>query len=771
MRRSAALALVASWGVYAPVSSMVPHQKAFRSKHVTIGTPSTCRFLHHEDLDQEMMGTPSRSNHTNANIPGLTRREMVSFGPLLAAVLSTSGVTLPPPASANTNTNPAQEYSVLSLKQPQIPFSTQRQYKSVTLPNGLHVLLVSDKQSIRSSAAFSIAGGGQFSDPTDLPGCAHLMEHMVLSSSNGFSALRKSQVDFEVWLEDVEGASNAFTGYEKVCFHFTSPPEAFQEALARFARLFNEPDVFRICQNEEVLKREIRRVSAELDIENESTQLFFLVKEMMNREHPYSRFGRGNIFTLEQQAKEAGINVGSRLFQFFREFYQPSQGLLVVIGPNDISTLERWVVPFSFTLSRERMSSPLPRSFPEPLKTSNKVRHFLLHRKKSEFPLKEALETMSMQWVLGLDYEAGSKGKPIVTATQIGFVLSQILGRRGPGSLYYSLYKRKWVPTGNQGLPRITFPVDVSGFQLLKLDITLTLEGFTNRAAVASDVFKAMNAVPRFQISRQILSQYAVVAQLHGYILASRPPDAIELASDSQVDPEALSVFNPEKWTRFPLPSDQRSIFALQRAMKDILVNMCDASNAIIITTCSDEAIRRAKEKITIGESVPFVSPHNWPSASITGAKFIRDDLLIFPGLIGDILLYSREDDELLPPLTNNLIPPLLRPPRLSQQVLDVNAGRNANWRILQPGINTVRLRIPRMPPEASCRSCFVFQLLSPRPARANTRKAAYAELWKVSFEKAVVDLVSLLRISTGIAARLILFPINHNIFLFLFSG
>jgi hypothetical protein len=53
-------------------------------------------------------------------------------------------------------------------------------------------------------------------------------------------------------------------------------------------------------------------------------------------------------------------------------------------------------------------------------------------------------------------------------------------------------------------------------------------------------------------------------------------------------------------------------------------------------------------------------------------------------------------------------------------------------------------LQLPRTSPEPSSRCVFVLQLLSSRPARANTQMAARAELWKMSLEYAVSDLVRL---------------------------
>ncbi|CAB9516307.1 Insulin-degrading enzyme [Seminavis robusta] len=686
----------------------------------------------------------------------LSRRELLQWGPLLAAALS-SDIGLSPVFDdyPNQNANAAvpSEQAATVMRQ-QVPFSSLRQYKSVTLSNGLRVLLVNDKSAVRGGVAIKVSGGGQFSDPKELPGCAHLMEHMVLSSKSS-SRFRKS-LDFEEWLIDKEGASNAFTGYEQVCFHFnlpSTPTVLMEEALTRFASHFNEAEVNKVCRNDDVLKREIRRVNAELDFDNESIQSFYLVKGMMNPEHPYAKFARGNIDTLERMPKEAGINVGSRLFEFFKEFYQPTNSFLVVVGPYELSSMERWVSPFSSALSRQPWQSSAPRLFPSPLKADRRMRQILLYRPKVDSPLREGIETLSMHWTLELDYTADAAnrfGSNTVTATQVGFVISQILGRRGPGSLYYILYRRGWLPNGMQGLPRISFPVDVSGFQLMKLDIGLTVEGFVNRAVVVADVIRTINtvfsgaAMTKFLVSREILSQYAVVAQLHGFVLAPRPSDAVELAVDGLPAASGRKDVDPCEWSRFPLPYGLSDLLALQKVVKETLVKMSDPSNAIVITTATDKSLKKAKDTRILGETVPFVAPAKWTTAPLTRAKCYRDDLFQFTGIVGELFTASIQEDELLPPLVNNLIPPMLRSPRLplSQKGIDLNEGRNENWRVLTS--TAFILRIPTMAPEKSCRCAFVFQLLSPRPARANTRQAAYAELWKISFEKAVVDLAEL---------------------------
>ena len=53
-----------------------------------------------------------------------------------------------------------------------------RSYRYLVLPNGLQALLVHDAEADKASAAMDV-GVGCWSDPNELPGLAHFLEHMV----------------------------------------------------------------------------------------------------------------------------------------------------------------------------------------------------------------------------------------------------------------------------------------------------------------------------------------------------------------------------------------------------------------------------------------------------------------------------------------------------------------------------------------------------------------------------------------------------------------
>lgn len=685
------------------------------------------------------------------------------------------------------------------------PFSSTRQYKSLRLsPNGLQVLLVCDKRAAQASAALTIGGAGQFADPPDLSGLAHLMEHMTLSSRSGRRRRNKDAQDFEEWLTDVDGSSNGFTAYEKVCFHFQCPMEALQEALQRLARDLQQDVIEQVCRNEEVLQREIRRINSELDSSNGFLRELYLTKTLINPDHPYARPSAGNIQTLESIPRQQGIDVGDRLVDFFKKNYQPRRAVLTVISSHELSSsLESWVAPFAFVLSREHCPPHQSgnndendcedgvfhsRSFPEFFPRQSKITTICMFRKQKGGS-DDDLEKLSFQWGLNLDYR-NIESEQVVTATQIGFILAQILGRRGPGSLYTLLKRRQWVPDGTRGLPKISFPADVPGFQILRLEITLTPSGFSSRSAVIAAVYDSINSLQGnnpvlnpFVLGRELLAEYCTIAQLYGFVLAPRPPDAIELAFDAQLYGVAgpRGVGNP-MWRLFPPPQDRDGIATIQKGLQQTLTLMSDPGTAIIISTASKRSIQRSGANF-LDTTFPEFSPASWSISPVTGARYYYDNMFRLTGKVDEWLVARLMEDELQPPVINPLVPPTIRPPRIpgtgeqrgdtsleESSLLTVvdsilhrkeRAGNNVLkdysdgqtqssilrdfWAVLQVSSfppSYPALQLPRVPPEPSCRCSFVLQLLSSRPARANSQMAARAELWKMSLEYALGDLV-----------------------------
>lgn len=78
------------------------------------------------------------------------------------------------------------------------PNDIHREYKYIELNNKLSALLVSDSTAKQSSSAL-VVGVGSFSDPPNIPGIAHFLEHMLFMGSSKYP----SENEYEKYLSEV----------------------------------------------------------------------------------------------------------------------------------------------------------------------------------------------------------------------------------------------------------------------------------------------------------------------------------------------------------------------------------------------------------------------------------------------------------------------------------------------------------------------------------------------------------------------------------------
>jgi insulysin len=90
--------------------------------------------------------------------------------------------TLSQPQTRATADSPLREHRHSPVQtvtdQLETPSLDDRQYRVIKLENQLEVLLVQDADTDKASAAMDV-NVGNFSDPRDMPGLAHCVEHML----------------------------------------------------------------------------------------------------------------------------------------------------------------------------------------------------------------------------------------------------------------------------------------------------------------------------------------------------------------------------------------------------------------------------------------------------------------------------------------------------------------------------------------------------------------------------------------------------------------
>ena len=91
----------------------------------------------------------------------------------------------------------------------------ERQYRYLTLTNGLACVLVSDPETDKAAAAMDV-NVGHFSDPEDVPGLAHFLEHMLFLGTEDFP----DENSYSSFLQEHGGMSNAYTASTQTNYHY-----------------------------------------------------------------------------------------------------------------------------------------------------------------------------------------------------------------------------------------------------------------------------------------------------------------------------------------------------------------------------------------------------------------------------------------------------------------------------------------------------------------------------------------------------------------------
>ena len=209
---------------------------------------------------------------------------------------------------------------------------TERKFKHVTLANGLQVLAISDSKTQQAAAAMNCKVG-QLSDPDAVPGLAHFTEHMLFLGTEKYP----HEGEYQSYVTTNSGALNAYTALENTCFIFTVGASKLDGALDRFAQFFVKP-----LFTESATGREMMAVESEhqRSLTEESFRFYHsFLKELLNKEHPMSRFGAGNLKTLLTIPERDGINTRQHLIDFQAEHYKVKNLRLCVYGKEDCDTL------------------------------------------------------------------------------------------------------------------------------------------------------------------------------------------------------------------------------------------------------------------------------------------------------------------------------------------------------------------------------------------------------------------------------------------------
>ncbi len=215
------------------------------------------------------------------------------------------------------------------------PLSDLRSYRFIRLPNGLRALLISDPRTEKAAAALTV-GVGHLSDPPELAGLSHFLEHMLFLGTAPFP----EEASYKAFLKEKGGASNASTSAESTTYHFSVNHAHLPEALARFCAFFTSP-----LFTEGATDRELSAVDSEnaRNLSLDGRRQLQVSKHLSAPGSVWAKFGTGNLRTLRAAPAAAGIDVRAALLRHYRAFYSANIMTLAVLGREPLAALEDFV--------------------------------------------------------------------------------------------------------------------------------------------------------------------------------------------------------------------------------------------------------------------------------------------------------------------------------------------------------------------------------------------------------------------------------------------
>ena len=242
----------------------------------------------------------------------------------------------------------AEESPVADVTIPKVSPFDDRDYRVLTLENGLQALLVSDPEADKAAASMNVRVGSA-QDPDDLQGLAHFLEHMLFLGTEPYP-----QSDaYQQYISDNAGSHNAFTAQQDTNYFFDIEPSALPGALDRFSEFFLSP-----LFNADHLESERNIVHSEYmaRIRDESRRENDVLNQLLNPDNPTTGFAVGSRDTLADPEGEATLR--ERVIDFYHRYYDANVMNLAVVAPQPLDELEALVVERFADIPDHDLSAP-----------------------------------------------------------------------------------------------------------------------------------------------------------------------------------------------------------------------------------------------------------------------------------------------------------------------------------------------------------------------------------------------------------------------------
>ncbi|MDU0356163.1 insulinase family protein [Paraglaciecola aquimarina] len=264
-----------------------------------------------------------------------------------------------------------------------------RQYASITLPNELEVVLVSDPSIDKSAVALSV-GVGSFQEPDAFPGLAHYLEHMLFMGTKSYPEVN----GYSEFVSRNGGLQNAYTELDHTNYMVAVNNDAFEQVLSRFSGFFYDANL-----DPKYADKERHAVHSEWSMKspNDWVILEQLNGLTLNSAHPIARFNWGNLGSLTNRKNQS---LQSALQQFYDTYYSANLMKASMISHLPIEQMEILAQRYFTQIPNKKVVKPKLAAPAAKASDVKKIVHYAPQTDMRQIQIKFVMENNSAQFAV-----------------------------------------------------------------------------------------------------------------------------------------------------------------------------------------------------------------------------------------------------------------------------------------------------------------------------------------------------------------------------------
>lgn len=214
---------------------------------------------------------------------------------------------------------------------------------------------------------------------------------------------------------------------------------------------------------------------------------------LSSKQHPYHRFGTGNLDTLKNLPRKRGVDVRKEFIKFHDDHYSANRMKLVVLGKDSLDDLEEWVGELFAGVHNKDLPQPRWDGI-QPL-TENEL--------MTQIFAKPVMDQRTMEILFPYQNEA------TMYETQPSRYIVHLIGHEGPGSILAYTKAKGWANGLSAG------PITVCpGSAFFLISVSLTEEGLKNYQEIVKVIFQYISLIKEIPPQKRIVDELKGMAEV-----------------------------------------------------------------------------------------------------------------------------------------------------------------------------------------------------------------------------------------------------------------